>query len=75
MEQDIAGESRVSTDGSISTNPYVSKSDFPSWKSSYGPHLDIIRVEVLFGDAISDHHHAIPIAKEEVLGDCICTKA
>jgi hypothetical protein len=36
-------------------------------KSRDRPHLDIVRVKVLLGDAVTDHDHPIPVAKEEVL--------
>jgi len=68
MQQDIASEPGVAADGAITTDTDVAEGDFPVGKTGDCPHLDVIRVEVLFGDTVTDHDDSVPVTEEEVFG-------
>ena len=68
MEKHISGESRVSTHGSIATDPHISERDLPFGESCHGPHFDVVGIQMLFGDAVADHHHSVTIFEEKIFG-------
>src|SRR5262249_5990043 len=70
--QDVALEALIAPGAAVPADADVAKHDVPGWETRDGPHLHVIAVEVLLGDAVADHYDAVAIFEEELVaaGQC-----
>ena len=62
----IALAAAISAGGSVAADAGVAEGELPVGEVGHGPHLDVVAVEVLLGDAVADHHDDVAVFEEKV---------
>src|SRR5262249_922937 len=68
VAEHIALEARIAAARGVATDASVAEGQLPRLEARHRPHLDVVAVEVLLGDAVADHDDDVAVLEEEVGG-------